>query len=89
MMCFPTIKTLRHIHDAAQTMSNYRTTFHRDQTVTVWDVYQQQWRRLPAVRLFGEDAIMASLNQQERNRVVRAAAKAGSKAAQERADARA
>lgn len=24
------------------------TTYHRDRTVTVWDVYQQQWRRLDA-----------------------------------------
>lgn len=29
-------------------MSNYRTTYHRDGTVTVWDVYQQQWRRMNA-----------------------------------------
>lgn len=62
-------------------MSNYSTTFHRDATITVWDVYQQQWRRMSAVKLYGEDAIMASLSQKERDRITRAAAKAGNKSA--------
>lgn len=57
-------------------MSNYSTTFHRDATITVWDVYQQQWRRMSAVKLYGEDAIMASLSQKERARIERMAAKA-------------
>ena len=26
-----------------------RTTCHRDGTVTLWDVWCQQWRRLPAI----------------------------------------
>lgn len=28
-----------------KTKSPYATTYHRDGTVTVWDVYQQQWIR--------------------------------------------
>lgn len=51
----------------------YRTTFHRDGAVTIWDVYQQAWRRCLAAAV--PDAIMASLNGKERARIRRIAAK--------------
>lgn len=51
----------------------YRTTFHRNGTVTVWDVYQQAWRRFLAAEV--PDAIMASLNKKERARIRRIAAR--------------
>ena len=48
-------------------MSNaYATTYHRDGSVTVWDVYAQQWLRTsnPSYR------VLASLSSSERDRVV-------------------
>ncbi len=51
----------------------YRTTFHRDGTVTIWDVYQQGWRRCLATAV--PDAIMASLSRAERERIQRIAAR--------------
>lgn len=51
----------------------YRTTFHRDGAVTIWDVYQQAWRRFLAAAV--PDAIMASLDKKERARIRRIAAK--------------
>lgn len=47
----------------------YRTTFHRDGTVTLWDVYQQGWRRFRAAEV--PDAILASLRPAERERIIR------------------
>lgn len=62
---------------------NASTKFHRDQTVTVWDVYCQTWRRMSAVRLFENDSLMATLSTQERLRIARVAAKTGSRSAAE------
>lgn len=45
----------------------YRTTYHRDGTVTVWDVYTQQWLRTSRP----SDQILASLPAEERERVRR------------------
>lgn len=48
-------------------MSNaYATTYHRDRSVTVWDVYSQQWLRTSRP----SDRILASLSASERARVV-------------------
>ena len=44
-----------------------RTTYHRDGTVTIWDVYQQSWVRGFQLR----DELLASLNDGERDRVLR------------------
>lgn len=44
----------------------YATTFHRDNTVTVWDVYTQQWLRTSRP----SDRILASLSHSERCRVM-------------------
>ena len=51
----------------------YRTTYHRDGTVTLWDVYRQMWRRMKAANV--PDQIMASLSVVERARIERMAAK--------------
>jgi hypothetical protein len=50
-----------------KTKSAYSTTFHRDGTVTVWDVYSQSWLRTRRP----SDRILASLNGKERDRVIR------------------
>jgi len=61
-------------------MSAYQTKFHRDGTVTVWDVYQQQWVRRAAADLIAEcgsaNALMPTLSQSERDRITRMAANA-------------
>lgn len=45
----------------------YRTKFHRDGTVTVWNVYAQSWERTSSP----SDAVLASLTPRERDRVMR------------------
>lgn len=49
------------------TQATYRTTYHRDHTVTVWDVYTQQWLRTGSP----SDRLLASLSEAERARVIR------------------
>jgi len=49
------------------TKAPYATTFHRDGTVTVWDVYTQQWKRTYRPN----NAILASLSEPERSRVLK------------------
>ena len=46
----------------------FRSTFHRDGSVTVWDVYDQRWRRF---RRRLPDEISASLDKLERGRIER------------------
>lgn len=45
----------------------FRTTFHRDGSVTIWNVYTQQWMRTRAPG----DRVLASLEPRERARVIR------------------
>ena len=45
----------------------YRTTYHRDGTVTVWDVYQAAWVRTSTPT----DQLLATLDADERERVKR------------------
>jgi len=45
--------------------SRYATTYHRDNTVTIWDVYQQAWVRLSHV----PDHVLYALGEAERERV--------------------
>ena len=45
----------------------YRTTYHRDGTVTVWSVYSQGWSRTDRP----SDSVLASLDTSERARVIR------------------
>jgi hypothetical protein len=47
--------------------SNYQTTFHRDGTVSYWDVYQQQWVRQAASQVRDQD--LASMGSSDRERV--------------------
>lgn len=49
----------------------YRTTYHRDGSVTLWNVYTQSWERTsrPA------DEVLASLSSKENERVQRHIAK--------------
>lgn len=60
-----------------------KTTFHRDGSVTVWNVYTQQWQRtdctqlVRAARHYPANAILPTLSERERNRIQRVAAKAG------------
>ena len=60
----------------------YRTRYHRDGTVTVWDVYLQQWTRRSAASLVAEaqapapNAILPTLSETERARIGRIAARA-------------
>lgn len=46
-------------------------TVHKDRTVSLWDSIQQQWRRLPAYQV--SSAVLATLSQDERDRIGRAA----------------
>ena len=53
----------------------FSTKYHRDGTVTVWDVYAQQWTRTAAP----SDEVLASLGAKERERVRRHVAQGGAK----------
>ena len=44
-----------------------KITYHRDHTVTLWNVYSQEWIRTGVP----SDRILASLNPRERDRVIR------------------
>lgn len=48
-------------------MNCYRTTYHRDGTVTVWNCYAQSWMRAGAFSAY----LLATLSPQERGRVLR------------------
>jgi hypothetical protein len=45
----------------------YAMTFHRDGTVSYWDVFEQQWRRGADASI--PDAVLASMNNAERYRI--------------------
>lgn len=47
--------------------SPYRTRYHRDKTVTVWNVYTQEWLRTSRP----SDRVLASLDTAERDRAIR------------------
>lgn len=58
---------------------SFTTTFHRDGTVTVWNVYTQQWQRLAATAIVtqrGANTLMPTLTNSERARIERMAARA-------------
>lgn len=54
---------------SATIKAGYRTTYHKDGTVSYWNVYTQQWERCEAGEI--DDRILASMNQQERDRIAR------------------
>lgn len=49
--------------------AGYKTTCHDDGTVSYWNVYTQQWERREAGAI--EDRVLASMTQQERDRIAR------------------
>lgn len=51
----------------------FAPTFHRDNTVTFWSVYQQRWIRVAAQQI--SDKELAGMNLAERARVIRIAEK--------------
>lgn len=53
--------------------ANLSNTYHRDGTVSHWDVYLQQWRRLPASSI--SDEVLASMTDSERARIDRVASR--------------
>jgi hypothetical protein len=54
-------------------MSSYKTKYHRDGTVTIWNVYAQAWQRRQADMI--ADSVLATLNDSERARIAKIAAK--------------
>lgn len=52
-----------------------KTKFHRDGTVTVWNIYTQQWERRDAASIVREPArgnmILPTLSDSERARITR------------------
>ena len=54
-------------------MSTYKTTFHRDNTVTFWNVYEQAWNRTEASQISDRD--LASMSESDRKRVIKMAGK--------------
>lgn len=44
-----------------------RTTYHRDGTVTLWNILSQGWFRVGRV----DDEVLATLDDRERQRVIR------------------
>jgi len=51
----------------------HKNKYHRDGTVTYWDVYQQRWMRLHAMLI--KDRILATMNDAMRERIARHAEK--------------
>lgn len=58
----------------ARTADLYRTTWHRDGSLTYWDVHEQAWRRQNAAAI--SDGTLATMSQADRARVARIAASA-------------
>jgi hypothetical protein len=47
----------------------YKTTFHRDGTVTYWNVYTQGWERVNAKHI--SDKVLASVGIKDRERILK------------------
>ncbi len=48
---------------------NYRTTYHRDGSVSYWSVYLQQWQRTSAYNLTTRHDDFAALSKEERAKI--------------------
>ena len=48
-------------------------TYHRDGTVSYWDVYRQTWDRWPAAAI--DDDVLATMTDTERKRIARMASR--------------
>ena len=55
----------------AKTKNPMDSVFHRDGSVTFWNVYNQRWQRRDAHSIFASDDIMSSLENKERDRIRR------------------
>jgi hypothetical protein len=51
----------------------YKTKYHKDQSVTLWNVYTQTWQRIRASRV--SDEVLSSLSPEERKRIARMSAR--------------
>jgi len=49
------------------------TRYHRDGSITLWDIYQQSWVRVRASRV--SDEVLATLAPEERKRIAKIAAR--------------
>lgn len=49
---------------------NYRTKFHRNGHVTLWNVYTQKWECYPLSTLESMDKLVATLPAHERARIL-------------------
>lgn len=56
---------------AHRAVDPYRTTWHRDGSLTYWDVYAQGWTRSDAAAI--SDSTLATMPQADRDRVARLA----------------
>lgn len=52
-------------------MTMYKTTYHRNGEITVWDVYKQSYRTLPSDALAADEQLMPTLTSIERKLVYR------------------
>lgn len=50
-------------------MNNPAIKYHKNGSITYWDVYQQLWRTRPAKVVFNDDKVMSSLSYYERMRI--------------------
>lgn len=53
-------------------MSNYKTTYHRDGTITYWHVHSQAWKRVRSAEMSAEN--LATMSNEERAKIERHAA---------------
>lgn len=51
----------------------YKSKFHRDGTVTFWNVYEQRWNRQVAKRISADN--LSSMSESDRKRVLKMASK--------------
>lgn len=47
----------------------YGTTIHRDNTVSYWDVYLQQWQRTSIFSIVDKHDVFSSLPQSDRDKI--------------------
>jgi hypothetical protein len=53
--------------------NHYKTKFHKDGTITIWNIYRQQWERHRADQI--PDDVLASVGTIERERIYKHAGK--------------
>jgi hypothetical protein len=47
--------------------NNYKTKFHKDGTITIWNIFRQQWERRQADQISFD--VLASVGNIERKRI--------------------